>query len=687
MTSLSITCRRTLSRARNLMTTSFLVSLFLAASLAVFAFRLADAEGSRETFATLWTTSVSLVLPILAAFLASDIWSEERRTLRLDMLLSVAVSERDLVLGKVLGLFILLMVATFLSLVAALASLAAFAPRVLAGVDLFVLLPGLFALVLESAVLASAATAVSAVFARPFAAALTSLALLVALPRALWAAARLWSKSPATAFGEMPLDAAVSDFSSGLLSTGPLVAAVLLVLFCLFFATKVIRLARFANRRLSRASLSTVLAFFLAFVSTVSVSALAFRFDAVFDVASDARETLSPRMRAILSDASGRVVVTAFLPRTSPSYRAVARALRALKHQADALSTLSIKLQFVDPAWDLGAAERLVRLGVKENAIVFEKAHRVTTLSLEEPLTSRALVEALRSCVLPPQRREIYWTTGHGEASADDYGPWGMSDIRRELARNGYSCRTLDLAADGTIPPDCALIVVAGARETFSRAEWGRLDAYLRGGGRLLVLAGASAEEGVLPLLPAWGLHAALTPIKDARSTSGTDVIVTDFSDHAVSQNLLSSRLVLERPVSFEPSAVVRTSSGADHLVFTPIAKVGASVVVAAVERGGGVGRDIAVRPTRLVAVGDASFVSNGALASRGSANVAFFLNAVSFLAGAECVEVAENDASVLVTGLDRAARGRLFAVLVGAIPLGVFAFLSLIVIRRRLRT
>ena len=62
MTSLSITCRRTLSRARNLMTTSFLVSLFLAASLAVFAFRLADAEGSRETFATLWTTSVSLVL-------------------------------------------------------------------------------------------------------------------------------------------------------------------------------------------------------------------------------------------------------------------------------------------------------------------------------------------------------------------------------------------------------------------------------------------------------------------------------------------------------------------------------------------------------------------------------------------------------------------------------------------------
>ncbi len=686
MTPVSITCRRTLSRARNLMTTAFLVSLFLAASLAVFAFRLADAEGTRETFATLWATSVSLVLPFLAAFLASDVWSEERRTGRLDMLLSVAVPERDLVLGKALGLFILLMIATCLSLVAAFASLAAFAPRAVASVGLLTLLPGLFALALEGAVLASAATAASALFARPFAAALASLALLVALPRALWAAARLWSKSPATAFNEMPLDAVVSDFSSGLLSTGPILAAIFLVVFCLFFATKVIQLVRFANRRLSRASLSTALALFLAFVSTLSLSTLAFRFDAVFDVEADTQETLSPRMRAILSDASGRVVVTAFLPRTSPSYRAVARALRALKHQADALSTLSVKLQFVDPAWDLGAAQRLVRLGVKEKTLVFEKAHRVTTLSLDEPLTSRALVEALRSCVMPPQRREIYWTTGHGEASADDYGPWGMSDIRRELARNGYSSRTLNLAADGTIPPDCALIIVAGARETFSRAEWGRLDAYLRGGGRLLVLAGASTEGGVLPLLPAWGLHATLTPIKDARTNSGTDVVVTDFSPHVISQNLLASRLVLERPVSFEPSAVVRTSSGADHLVFTPIAKVGASAVVAAVERGGDVGRDVAVRPTRLVAVGDASFVSNGAIAARGSANVAFFLNAVSFLASAECVEGAEDDASIFVTGLDRAARGRLFIILVGAIPLGVFAVMALVVVRRRLR-
>lgn len=59
--------------------------------------------------------------------------------------------------------------------------------------------------------------------------------------------------------------------------------------------------------------------------------------------------------------------------------------------------------------------------------------------------------------------------------------------MARELVRNGYRNEAIDLSADRAIPADCALIAIAGAREPFSRAELDRLDAYLRGGGRILV--------------------------------------------------------------------------------------------------------------------------------------------------------------------------------------------------------
>ena len=98
-------------------------------------------------------------------------------------------------------------------------------------------------------------------------------------------------------------------------------------------------------------------------------------------------------------------------------------------------------------------------------------------------------------------------------------------------------------------------------------------------------------------------------------------------------------------------------------------------------------GADLAVRPTRLVAIGDPTFVMNGPLTSRANANRDFFLNAVAYLAGAEALGNSGASAVQLVTGMDRVLRARhaLFAVVL--LPLGVFAFMALVVWRRRRRT
>ena len=224
---------------------------------------------------------------------------------------------------------------------------------------------------------------------------------------------------------------------------------------------------------------------------------------------------------------------------------------------------------------------------------------------------------------------------------------------------------------------------MAGAREPFSRSELTRLDSYLRGGGRLLVMMGPSAEGGVASMLPAWGIRPLASALAGARTVSGTDVVVSDFADHVVSSGMAGSRLLLEKPLSFGPSAVAGSGSGADRLEFSSVARVGGSCLVAAVERGGAVGADLAVRPARIVAIGDPSFVSNGPLAVRGNANGTFFVNAVSYLSGTD-VSGGEPEPGVLASGLGRAERMRFLQISALVFPGLVFLLSAAGVLLRR---
>ena len=103
-----------------------------------------------------------------------------------------------------------------------------------------------------------------------------------------------------------------------------------------------------------------------------------------------------------------------------------------------------LNLRYVDPKWDIGAAERLMALGVKENSVVFESARRLATVPVDEGFCERACVAALHRVVLPIQRCDLHWTVGHGESAFDAYDAFGMSDIARELTREGYVNARLD---------------------------------------------------------------------------------------------------------------------------------------------------------------------------------------------------------------------------------------------------
>lgn len=694
MNPVRVTFRRTLGQARGFYTTALASAGFLSAAAAMFAFNLDAAEGLRVRLAPLWTASLSPFLPVLAAILGMDVWSDERKTGRIDLLLASPVRERDFVLGKWLGVWTILAFNVAVSLAASWGFLLFFAPRLLEGRSFLSFLPGVAALLFQGALWCAVAVAASAFFRNAAAAATTTVVLLFALPRGIWQALKVWSPDGGMRFGEMPFDAHAYDLAAGFVSTGTVVSYAVLTVAALFAASKAIAALRCVGRggRGLLASVWTTVG--LAFACSALAVSLACRLDTTMDFpVGDAESRFTARTRSVLSESQGSVLVTAFMDVKDGRFRDVGHFLRALKAEADAQCGVQIEIRYVDPNLNADVATRLVRENVRPGSLVFERGGVVVgSLSLDEGWGERACASLIERAAHPFSKSCVYWTTGHGEASFGDHERDGMSDIARDLAQIGYGNRSIDLAGGGTIADDCALVVIAGARNEFSETELDRLRSYLAGGGRdeggrLLVLLDSARPGGIPTLLSEWGIRPIETRKSEDRKTiSGTDVMVSEFSGHVIVAPLAGQRVVLDAPVSFEPSAAVEgAAAGADRKSYSELLKSCGSCF-AAVAESGGTGDDLAIRPTRLAAVGDLAFILNGPLKRSGHANRDFFLNIVKYLSGRDAITPSDVDADVLASDFDRASRGRFIVVSAVVFPLLYFLFLFPFVVRRRMR-
>ena len=677
MSPVRVTFGRTIGRARSLFSTSFAIGGFLGTSSLLLSRQLESAEGGLLAFPALLAAAAAPVLPILAALLGMDVWSDERQSGRMESLLTIAVRERDFVLGKFAGVFALLTTTVMVFVLSSVVFFRLFAPSAFQEVTAVSVLFAFAALELQGLLWSAVAVATSAMFRHAAAAAAAACLLTIVLPRAVWQGLLAWSSGGSLSFGELPLDAHVLDMSTGLMPVGTATGYLILTGVALFVATKCVARCRLIGNGASGLRWSGSVAILLSVVFAV-LSVLFFcRVNPVADfaVASSGIE-LSARTRGILADTSGTILITSFLPRNHPSARTVGRVMRELKRQSESVGGAKIELRFVDPRWNIGEAERLVRNGAQENSLVFEKGRRMVSLPVGDGCGEHVCASTIRRISVPPHRRNVYWTVGHGESRFDDYGSFGMSDIARDLFREGFNNQSLDLSSGKAIPGDCALIIVAGARDDFSRVEIDRLGGYLRDGGRMLVLLGSAKSGGIVSLLPSWGLRPVDRPLSGGKTISGTDVIVTGLTDHPIAAPLRGSRIVLERPVSVLPSSVAGNGADADSIGYSSVAEVDSTAVVAAVERGGGAGDDLALRPTRIVVLGDASFALNGQLAVRASANRDFFLNCASYLSGSEVHGSGEKDSDRFRTGLDRAGRFRHGVLTSAVVPGCVFLLL-----------
>lgn len=274
----------------------------------------------------------------------------------------------------------------------------------------------------------------------------------------------------------------------------------------------------------------------------VGANFLAFRFPLRMDLSPGGAFTLSETTRNFLEDLDREARITVFfaLPAKPELRPAAAKALVMVQELLNEYSRISsrVRIDLIAPNDDrrevlmneygldpgkmdfmvfvVSCGERrkeipwpeVVLIGTprsssKEN----QELPRIFAFMGEEAFTSALLH------VTQEQEIKVCFTQGHGEMDLKSDDPYGLSEVRRLLARYGY--RPEEFSSDGPVPSGCDLLVVAapqpprsrgGHREFFPR-ELYFMNKYLEKGGCLLLVMRPGYPNTLNPLLERFGLE------------------------------------------------------------------------------------------------------------------------------------------------------------------------------------
>lgn len=220
------------------------VTAFLAVSGWTFVMLLRRHEGSVLQVQSIWGISVAPWLPILSAVLTMRLFSEERSTGMIDLLMASPIRERELVIGKFLSAMTVTAVALVLSLVVPMVVLPMLSAPVHETVRAVSFVATYLILLLQASAWCAAGTMVSVFFRNQAAAAVSSLVLCSGIPVAVYAAVLAWVPSVRMEMAWLPMLMHVYDFSTGLFSTAVIALYAVLTVFFLFSCSKLLACLR-----------------------------------------------------------------------------------------------------------------------------------------------------------------------------------------------------------------------------------------------------------------------------------------------------------------------------------------------------------------------------------------------------------------------------------------------------------
>ncbi|MBI2867685.1 MAG: GldG family protein [Chloroflexi bacterium] len=230
-----------------------------------------------------------------------------------------------------------------------------------------------------------------------------------------------------------------------------------------------------------------------------------------YDATAGKQFDLSEQTRTVLRTLPEEIQAVAFF--TPTDSQALKDRVTDLLQEYKRRSDRHFDYEVVDPEVQPSTARRFNVTAFP--AVSFATRDRVVNLPLtvgsalrpptEQDFTSMLLV------VTSQKQKRVVFLTGHGERDPGDLGDntVGLGLARQGLISDNYSVDVvkLDQQLQPTVPEDTAVLVIAGATRDLSPFEITAIDAYLKNGGRLVILAEPNPPDTFQALLNRWGVE------------------------------------------------------------------------------------------------------------------------------------------------------------------------------------
>ena len=179
--------------------------------------------------------------------------------------------------------------------------------------------------------------------------------------------------------------------------------------------------------------------------------------------------------------------------------------LRSLMNEVLFNKREGLRIEYLDPTRNLSRIQDLqakYKLTSLDNLIILDYEGRHRLLNIAEmgdfdltPLAQggqpvllafrgeQVLTSALLA-LLKPDSETVYFLTGHGEPSADRE----LSNLSEAISQQNAVVKTLSLSSADAIPPDASALILVAPKSDLDEREAAVLGAWLRKGGKMLVL-------------------------------------------------------------------------------------------------------------------------------------------------------------------------------------------------------
>lgn len=241
-----------------------------------------------------------------------------------------------------------------------------------------------------------------------------------------------------------------------------------------------------------------------------------------FDLTRNRRHSLSAETRSYLEQLERNVHITVTIMDDTDNdelnqvYRDISGLLREYAYFTQAGAKGRINVEYLDVYQSPRRAEELGLEQPNEVLLTCDDHRRIlkipefyrTKERRREAFQGEAALTAAILDVSSPEKKKIYFLSGHGEMRTNDLDPVrGLSELQIELRHRNYDVLSLDLTLTHKIPDDAALLVAASPQGRYQPFEVELLRNFLTTrAGRLFLLLDPGRPHGLENLLFDWGV-------------------------------------------------------------------------------------------------------------------------------------------------------------------------------------